>query len=369
MQHHQVLMFPNVGDSKSISLFLENNATKTPIANQVIAAEVFNPNLGRLDHYSVATDANGFAQFVYTAPSAQLPLSDLNITFRVDGGVPLRTEIVKVSFNPNGHTDINTTNYNLIPVPDTVNVPQTGGTKKLSLYLENNSSSTHVPVKDMDISAVFFNPNLGRLDKYVATTDANGYVSFEYIATDAQANDPDLNITFRVNGGSPDRTALITVKHQASSEVNTTDYELYAAPDAIAVSTVSTSKTIDVYLENNRTKTPVEGQSVSAEFFNPNMGKLSTYLAVTDKNGYASFVYTSPSNHLPSSDLNITFRVDGGAPLRTKVVIVKFQTQQPTPTADMNLTTVPNTINILDVNSSKTFSLFLENNKTNSPIA
>ncbi len=359
---------PNIGDSKSISLFLENNVTKNPIVGQAISADVFNPNLGRLDHYSMVTDANGFVQFTYTAPEAQLPSNDLNITFRVDGGEPLRTAIVKVSFNPNGHTDINTTNYNLVAVPDAVSVPQTGGTKKLSLYLEDNSSSTHVPVKDMDISAVFFNPNLGTLDKYVATTDANGYVSFEYTATIAQANDPDLNITFRVNGGSPDRTTIITVKHQESQPVITDDMMLYAAPDKIALSSVDSSKTIEVYLENNRTHTPIEGQPISAEFFNPNMGKLNTYSAITDANGYASFVYTSPANQLPSSDLNITFRVDGGEPLRTKIVTVKFQEQQPVSTVDMNLTTVPATINIPDVNISKTFSLFLENNKTKTPI-
>ena len=359
---------PNIGDSKSISLFLENNVTKSPIVGQAISADVFNPNLGRLDHYSMVTDANGFVQFTYTAPEAQLPSNDLNITFRVDGGEPLRSEVVTVSFNPNGHTDINTTNYNLIAVPDAVSVPQTGGTKKLSLYLEDNSSSTHVPVKDMDISAVFFNPNLGTLDKYVATTDANGYVSFEYIATIAQANDPDLNITFRVNGGSPDRTTIVTVKHQESQPVITDDMKLYAAPDKIAVSSVDSSKTIEVYLENNRTNTPIEGQPISAEFFNPNMGKLNRYSATTDANGYASFVYTSPANQLPSSDLNITFRVDGGEPLRTKIVTVKFQEQQPVSTVDMNLTTVPATINIPDVNSSKTFSLFLENNRTKTPI-
>ena len=356
-----------IDTSKNIDLYLENNATKTPVVNQPISAVFFNPNLGKLDKYIANTDANGFVTFTYTAPKDQLPTNDINITFKVDGGEPLRSQDVEVSFNPNGHADINTTNYQLIAVPAVVNVPKTGGTKKLSLYLEDNS--THTPIKDMDISAVFFNPNLGKLDKYLATTDANGFVSFEYTATDAQADDPDLNVTFRVNGGSPDRTSIITIKHQEVAPVDTTNYELFAAPDAIAVSTVDTVKTIDVYLENNVSKLPVEGKTIAAEFFNPNMGKLSSYSIVTDANGYASFAYTSPANQLPNSDLNITFRVDGGSPLRTKIVTVKFQEKQPVSTADMNLTAVPANINVANSAASQVFSLFLENNRTNSPIS
>ncbi len=76
----------SAGESKPINLYLNNNTTNQPVANQEIIAYTFNPNNGTLSAYSAVTDTNGHVVFNYTAPQT-LPGSDLTITFEVANGI------------------------------------------------------------------------------------------------------------------------------------------------------------------------------------------------------------------------------------------------------------------------------------------
>ncbi len=108
--------------------------------------------------------------------------------------------------------------------------------------------------------------------------------------------------------------------------VNTTGYELLAAPDTINIASAGESKPINLYLNNNTTNQPVANQEIIAYTFNPNNGTLSAYSAVTDSNGHVVFNYTAPQT-LPGSDLTITFEVANGTPLKQETVTVTFGDQ------------------------------------------
>ena len=331
------------GEKRVFNVYLEDNNT-LPAANEEIYILDFNRSTGSMDKYSRTTDANGMVVFEYTAPSS---VTGLDTTFKAQmKNSNIVNQQLHITYNAKPSQDVNTTNLALIAAPSVVAVPTSGGSRTLNLYLED--SVAKAPVRDINISVEFFDPNLGTMDRYMGTTDNNGYVSFIYTATAAQAKDPDLNITFRVDGGVPTRETNITIKHIDSivADVNTTNYDLIPVPAQLNIATAGASKSIDLYLEDNSTHSPVAKQAIKALFFNPNLGKLDHYIATTDTNGYVSFVYTAPANQLPSSDINVTFVVEGGSPVKDATVEIKFQPQPTVNTTNMDLIATPSSVNV-----------------------
>ena len=350
------------GEQRVISVYLEDTSTQTPKDGVAIKANFFDPASGTLNSYEVTTNGNGQAVFNYTAP-ATFPATDVNITFDVvnaDPATPSVAQTVDVKFVTVTTPPVDTTNMNLTAAPDTVYVSKSGDSTAITLYLSN----TNGPVANTNIKANWFDPNSGTLNNYTATTSAAGQVVFNYTSP-AVLPASDLNITFKVLNGSPTLDTNVTVKFN-EPPVDTTNLKLQAVPDTIYVAD-SYSKYIDLYLDDNSTGKAVEGQKILAEVFDRNKGTLLFYSVTTDAGGHAQFLYDPPST-LPTSDLNITFKVLNGSPDRKAVVTVKFN-EPPVPTANLKLQAVPDTIYVTSANGLETIGLYLDNNATGKPVA
>ncbi|MBD3790501.1 MAG: hypothetical protein IE885_09125 [Campylobacterales bacterium] len=364
---YQLVAVPDVidiaegGETANIDLYLNNTATLSTVPNTVIKAQVFNQTNGTLDTYEVKTDSNGHAPFVYTAPN-NLPATSLTITFEVKNGSPALTKDVTVNFNGStSGADVNTTNYQLVAVPNVVDVTNAGETKNIDLYL--NDMAALEPVEGKVIKARVFDQTNGTLDTYEVTTDDNGHAGFMYTAPNTLPA-TSLTITFEVKNGSPALTKDVTVNFNGSTsgaDVNTTNYELVAVPFVVDIATGGESADIDLYLNDTNLQSPVKGKVIKAQVFNQTNGTLNTYEVTTDDNGHAPFVYTAP-NTLPATSLTITFEVKGGVPALEQNVTVNFGSSSSSFTyaiyLDANFT-------VTQPSESHTIKVALEQNENN----
>ncbi|UFH58856.1 hypothetical protein [Sulfurovum mangrovi] len=358
------------GETANIDLYLNDMVNLVPVSDVLIKAQVFDQTNGTLNTYEVATDSNGHAPFVYTAPNT-LPAISLVITFEVKAGTPALTKDVTVDFN--GSTtvgiDVNTTGYELVAVPGSMNILEAGESRTLAVYLSN--MVTQSPVPNQTIKALWFDPNSGTLNSYFATTNSNGQAVFNYTAPLNLGGLSDFNITFEVLDGTPTLDTNMTVYFGTSSgtTVDTTDMQLWVVPDEFNITEVGQSRAIDLYLEENSTHIPLEGTEIAAEFFDPANGTLNTYIGTTDTNGHVTFNYTAPET-LPSGSLIITFKVLHGQPDLSVSTTVNFIGGQTIDTTNMNLyVTLPS----IDANATvpeatEDIDIWVENSVTNTPL-
>jgi hypothetical protein len=317
------------GETRALTLYLNNNNTHRPVSGVTIAARVFNQNNGTLNTYMAVTDDNGQVVFNYTAPD-QLPNNPLTITFEVDNGNPALTRDVTINFS--GSTPIDTTNLRLYAVPEAFSIASGGESRAIDLYVENNE--TNQPAPGISLIAKFFDPALGTLNTYSGTTDANGHVVFNYTAPETLPGS-ELNITFEIPNGSVERSKQVTVYFQGATPVDTQGMTLWAVPTELNVTAPDTTHDIKIYLYGENQ--PVGGQTIIAHVFDPNSGTLNRYSATTDSNGQALFSYLSPAQ-LNAADFNITFEVLNGSPALDTNVTVRFDHASYSIVPDRNLT-------------------------------
>ncbi|MDM5271281.1 hypothetical protein PGH07_03745 [Sulfurovum sp. zt1-1] len=377
--NYQLVAVPDVidiaagGESANIDLYLNDMANLSAVPNTVIKAQIFDQTNGTLNTYEVTTDSNGHAPFVYTAPNS-LPASSLVITFEVKGGVPALEKDVTISFNGSttSGTDVNTTNYQLVAVPDVIDIAAGGESANIDLYLNDMANLSAVP--NTVIKAQIFDQTNGTLNTYEVTTDSNGHAPFVYTAPNSLPAGP-LVITFEVKGGVPALEKDVTINFSGGTttgtDVNTTNYQLVAVPDVIDIAAGGDSSNIDLYLNDMANLVPVPNTVIKAQVFDQTNGTLNTYEVTTDSNGHAPFVYTAP-NSLPASSLVITFEVKGGVPALEKDVTVNFNGSTSVGT-DINTTNyqlvaVPEIVDISTGGESANIDLYLNNTLTLSPV-
>ena len=196
------------------------------------------------------------------------------------------------------------------------------------------------------------------------TTDENGFASFTYKAPAAMPLSYHTRpITFYVAGGTTEVNTTVDVKFQPQPDVNSTYYELMAVPSNLAVPDANTSSPIDIYLRDTNRSMPVEGQAISADFFDPRSGTLDRYSAVTDANGHAVFAYSSPTP-VPSSDLNISFKIEGATIERRADVNVSFDAlNSDNNTTDLKMTIVDDNITITEPSTTKEIKVVVSKGK------
>jgi hypothetical protein len=158
-------------------------------------------------------------------------------------------------------------------------------------------------VADQEILAQFFNPRQGTLDKYSATTDANGKVSFTYTAPDDLPPN-DRNITFKVDNGDPVLDVNVTLVFDNAT------YRMEADQN-ITVGKTDTHYQVKVALYKQESGSsiwsPATGKKVIADFLQPIYGNLQSYEVEVDNRGIALFEYVSPTRSIDINDTNITF--------------------------------------------------------------
>ena len=346
------------GENRTISLYVSNTSTHSPVPGMTVKAWWFDPDHGTLNAYEAVTNANGQAVFDYNAPS-ELPSSSVTITFEIKNGSPALTKEVKVNFV--NAQPIDTNQMTLFAVPESVTIGRAGETRAISLYL---AKGTDV-VPGILIKAHFFDPNTGTLDSYEATTNANGQAVFNYRAP-GELPSSDINITFEVANGNPALIKKVAVKFEKeTTEVDTNGMTMYAVPESLNIDHPEAEETINIYLSKDNAA--VGNVRINAHFFDPATGTLASYDATTDANGRASFLYLAPAE-LPDSAINITFEVANGNPALTKDVQVAFSPAPPVDTDGMNLYAIPQELNVSKPGESRSISLFLENGDTHSPV-
>lgn len=108
--------------------------------------------------------------------------------------------------------------------------------------------------------------------------------------------------------------------------VDSSNYSLSAVPSTINISTADTSRVLDLYLTDTSAKEPVVGQSITAQFVDPNNGTLNQYTGMTDATGHVSFKYTRPETFTVGNSFDIIFNVAGGTVPKNATVSVTFVT-------------------------------------------
>jgi len=304
-------------ESKVIDVYLENNVTSRPLANETILLDFFNGDEGTMSSFTGVTDANGHVAFNYTAPST-LPADTANfttLTFTLDGN---RTNSATQTAEANVTLGVNTTvvvdpkydNYVLKAYPEN-NVTIRSGSESvvLEIYLEDNS--TNLPVVGENVVIEFFGSTQGSLDKFSAKTDDNGQIAFNYTSpvdlTDI--NNTKLNVVFKLSGSTD-------VNDSLAIDFNTTlkDYSDYSLALVDVNRTITSSSQVEVfnlYLEDNSTGTPqsAEGDRIIIDYFDGTLGTVNSFNGVTDANGHVQFTYTAPVDLVDLNGSAITFRV------------------------------------------------------------
>ena len=339
------------GESRTVSIYLENVKDESPVEGITIKANFFDPNLGTLNSYEAVTDANGRALFHYVAPE-EIVSRQFDITFDVKNAAVSLARKVRVNLMKNPPVD--TTGMKLDATPDPVKIDYANQSALINLYLSKGDAV----VPDTKIIAHFFDPSTGTLSSYEATTDSSGKASFLYFAPDALPKG-DIAITFEVANGSPTLERNVTVQFTPSAPVDTTGMKLDATPDPVKIDYANQSALINLYLSKGDAVVP--DTKIIAHFFDPSTGTLSSYEATTDSSGKASFLYFAP-DALPKGDIAITFEVANGSPTLERNVTVQFTPSAPVDTTGMKLTVVPTELNVSTAGESRTISVYVDRN-------
>ena len=355
---------------RAIDLYLKNTVTKAPVVNQPIVAYFVTPSNGTLSEYTVLTDASGHVAFNYVAPESRG--ADFNITFAVPNANNAHETNVTIAFEDSNVSafEVNSSTFVLTSEPKTIFISPTDTTRVVDVYLEDTSDNS--PVIGQPIIAYFITPSNGKLSQYTVITDASGHVAFNYTAP-IDRQKADFNITFAVPNGTDrveSNTTIKFVETDISSDVDTTNLELFVVPASSTLSTLDTGRALDLYVENMLTNTPKSDVTIIAKFLNPNDGTLDKYTAITDVNGHVSFNYIKPETVTVGNEIKVTFAILNGTPTTKEVnATIQFVDAHTVDTTDYNLTAEPKTININSEDTGRVLDLYLENNRTHAPIA
>ena len=336
-----------------LDIYLENNSTHIPVSDQTVNARFFNPNLGTLDKYSFKTDKNGHIAFNYTRPNIVNVGTDFNITFEIPNASVKVEQNVTVRFVALGSivNEVNTTNYNLIAIPNNVNISSNKDTKILELYVENNL--THIPVSDINVTASFLNPFSGILDKYRASTDSTGKATFNYSAPSILPINTSYKVSFNIDKATNSRERNVSINF-LSTLVNSSSYTFSVSPSDTNITIGGESRTIEAFISNN--SQPVENENVIVEFTSVTQGRMSSFNGKTDSNGMIAFRYTSPLDisTLYGTSHNIILKMESNNS-KSGTAKISFVNSK----SNYTLTSVPSELNVSVAGQVKTIDLYL----------
>ncbi|WP_457602900.1 hypothetical protein [Nitratifractor sp.] len=287
---------------------------------------------GKLDKYEGTTDSNGIIVFQYTAPDdiGSLEGKQASINLHLTQ-LPSVAASVGVFFGKQPPVD--TTNLKLYASPKTIDISKAGDKRSIDLYLINDA--THQPVEGVLLKAYAFDPNLGTLDRYEATTDVNGKATFDYTAPAPDLPKESFLLTFDVVNASKPIPENVVVNLQP---IDTSRFRIYTVPDVVNVMREGESHNLDVYVEDTLDRSPVGGIVIKALMFDPKLGTLDHYTTTTDSNGKASFKYTAPTTLPTATSALITFSIVNGTVSKEANVTLHFEQIRYILDPDRNLT-------------------------------
>jgi hypothetical protein len=309
--------------AQAIDVYLEDNSTKKPVANEIVNLNFFDGSKGTMNSFSALTDVNGHVTFNYTAPANITGLADQNLTFTLNADNSV-TDFTTVKFDEvTGNPKY--VNYDIVTVVANKTIRVGSQEKVIDIYLKDGSGKL---ASNERILLDFFDGTNGTMDAFSAITDVNGHAVFNYTSPITVREADKYNLRFKLeNSPNIDENLTFTV----GSNVGGADYSDYnlsvLAPKTKIISSPNQTVVIDLYLEDMN-KRPAANELILLDFFNGNKGTvsehndtLSGFSTYTDANGHVSFNYIAPSDLTDLNGTILTFRMDSNTSIKQTVTL------------------------------------------------
>lgn len=264
--------------------------TKAPITNTELNISYIPLKSGELSSYSVKSDNNGYFSIIYTSPK-DINISDITITIYNDF---ISKEIILNFENESNEVDNNT--YIINSTINTLNIFQPSEQKTIELYVYKVKDNMSLPYDNIYVNVNFIGDILGSFDSYSKKTDNSGKVSFIYTAPNIIDNLSNLTARFYIADKSyVDKNITISFSPLGITEST----KLQLTPQEINVTSSSTEYQVKVLVIDQNNK-PLQGVNVNilGELISNGVdyGSINKSQIITDENGVATFVYTSPKD-------------------------------------------------------------------------
>ena len=283
------------GQSDVIDVYLEDNATNLPVANELVVVKFFDGSNGSMSSFTKETDSNGHIAFTYTAPDNIASLADHQIEFSLSEASTI-SDSTTVIFDPSTP---------VIRLEDTSITLTTDGQTESVVVLAFNSDTNQTfnsgtivveyPAEIVDGSRT------GGLFSQSEAVIVNGRALFEFTGPNPLDANSSLDFTFSYKEDASVAPAILSVTYTPfiPNEVKVVlvgnDYTATLNSEAISIS-MNVFKNLRPVTEGEvRVRFPgdvLTGRDVG--YFD------STAIAVS--NGVATFSYFAPKNLKENND-------------------------------------------------------------------
>ena len=358
----------NAGESVSIDTTLYDEAHNVISATPSIAVVDFNTSIG-----SYEISGLNHNLLVYTAPEKLADLKTLKGTTHTFRIALEATENIYETVTVTFPADNNYTGYSLKVIPNDFIVKKENDSKEFKVYILDANGDIIV---NEQLVADFFDTKKGSMADYyaISTSYFTNYATFTYIAPDnisgLENTAFDFNITMQ---NDKNITAPVKVNFiQRVDDINYTNYDITTLDSNITIRSGLESHVIDIYLQGDENR-PAENETILLDFFNGSVGSISSFSAITDSTGHATFNYTSPSD-LSTIDNNstiLTFKMDNNQQKDVNITLLVDTTVVSDPKYDNYVLSVYPESNVsITANSQESvLEVYLEDNTTNLPVA
>ena len=195
------------------NVYLEDNSTGVAkaAAGETITLDFFNGNIGTVNSFSAVTDANGHAQFTYTAPEDLTDLNGTAITFRIQNTT---ADVNKVTSTFTVSSDASL--LSKLRVDSSITLSRDAESKSITILAFNGNGepfdggfvTVRYPseITDGNVSGGRF------IQSSVAIV--NGQATFDFVGPDPLSSDVEpLNFIFTSNNATSDINTTLTVNY------------------------------------------------------------------------------------------------------------------------------------------------------------
>ena len=310
---------------EEFNLYVKNSANNTPVNNTQVILEFFDGSKGTVDRFSSATDTNGKATFLYSAPADISDLNATEFTFKLDVNnsqqvkANLFVESV-VQDLPKITLSVPNNELTLTQNSEQHTITVNAYNSQNEVFTGTGSIEVKYPseITDNGVSGGTFSENNVVLENGQATftfngpaqldsnVSASGKLVFSFIYKDSYGKETNITKNLTVTY-SPEVPTLI---------LPTTTYDLTKNSETVSIE-------VDIYDKDNN---PYSQGSVKVQYPSDvrqgrDVGRFKEN-TVAISSGKAIFEYTAPNNlDGNTSDIDFTFYHDSGV---SNSVVYKF---------------------------------------------
>ncbi len=345
------------------------------VSGEEVRILAYDVRYGEIENLSVTTDANGFANFVFTSIKDLAPINNKTLTLTIVQGEGLSKISTDVDFTFKA-SKVTPKNYQF-QNPTSIVVKHAGESKNISVDIVN---SLGIGESGKTVQITTIPSEFGAISSSSSVTNSAGRAIFKYTAPESldEINNKSITAKISFKDGDTDlsETVKITIKKAIEEDNNTDEFEIYhfQNPTSITVIKGDESKEISIDLVDSR-GVGVAGQSVQISNIPTNFGTLNTSTVSTNGAGRATFIYTAPKDisdiDKESISVNLIFVNEGGHVAKTSITITIAESTD-TVVGDTTLPTIviPNELREITLKSnSKSFDIPIKVYKDIAPYA